>query len=228
MQFIFNHTTFDPNDELDQGVLAALEPLGVVPGREFDSENVEKIDGARFRATAESVLQQELAKATDPEFFSRVVTKMFQPKGNMTDEILLFQSIIGPIGQPANEAVYPSIATSDGAPMNAMNDYVVRMTADQMPPATAFWSLTLYDSANGFFMPNDHKKYSVGENAGMQLDDEGGITIYVAENQPEGVPLDNWLPLVRGDYAIDLIMRVYAPDLERFASWTPPKAEILE
>jgi hypothetical protein len=228
MQFIFNHTTFDPNDELDQGVLAALEPLGVVPGREFDSENVEKIDGARFRATAESVLQQELAKATDPEFFSRVVTKMFQPKGNMTDEILLFQSIIGPIGQPANEAVYPSIATSDGAPMNAMNDYVVRMTADQMPPAIAFWSLTLYDSANGFFMPNERKKYSVGENAGMQLDDDGGITIYVAENQPEGVPLDNWLPLVRGDYAIDLIMRVYAPDLERFASWTPPKAEILE
>ena len=228
MQFIFNHTTFDPADELDQGVLAALEPLGVVPGREFDPENVEKIDGARFRATAESVLQQEVDKATDPEFFARVVTQMFQLKGNMTDEVLLFQSIIGPIGQPASEAVYPSIATSDGVPMNAMNDYIVRMTADQMPPATAFWSLTLYDLANGFFMPNDHMKYSVGENAGMQLDDEGGITIYVAENQPEGVPLDNWLPLVRGDYAFDLIMRLYAPDLEKFANWTPPKAEIAE
>ena len=112
--------------------------------------------------------------------------------------------------------------------MNAMNDYVINMTADQMPPATAFWSLTLYDSANGFFMPNDHKKYSVGENAGMQLDDQGGITIYVAENQPEGVPLENWLPLVRGDYTIDLIMRLYAPDLEQFANWTPPKAEVLE
>ena len=77
-------------------------------------------------------------------------------------------------------------------------------------------------------MPNDHKKYSVGENTGMQLDDDGGITIYVAENQPEGVPDDNWLPLVRGDYAIDLIMRLYAPDLEQFANWTSPKAEIVE
>jgi hypothetical protein len=228
MQFVFNHTTFDPADEIDQNVLAALEPLGVVPGQAFDAENVATIDGARFRAMAESVFQQEMAKATDPEFFAEVVTKMFQPKGQMTDEALLFQSILGPIGQPANEAVYPAIATSDVAPMNAMNDYVVRMTAEQMPPATAFWSLTLYDTANGFFMPNERKKYSVGENGGMQLDDEGGIAIYIAEEQPEGVPDENWLPLVRGDYAIDLILRIYAPDLEKFADWTPPKAEILE
>ena len=228
MQFVFNHTTFDPADGIDQNVLAALEPLGVVPGQEFDPENVAKINGARFRAVAESVFQQEMAKTMDPDFFARNITKMFQPKGHMTDEILLFQSILGPIGQPAKEAVYPSLATSDGAPMNAMNDYVVRMTADQMPPATAFWSLTLYDSANGFFMPNERKKYSVGENAGMQLDDEGGITIYVAEEQPEDVPDENWLPLVRGDYAIDLILRIYAPDLEKFANWTPPKTELAD
>jgi hypothetical protein len=31
MQFVFNHTTFDPNNELDRELLAAYEPLGVVP-----------------------------------------------------------------------------------------------------------------------------------------------------------------------------------------------------
>ena len=36
MQFVFNHTTFDPNDEMDQAVLAALKPLGVEPGQYFD------------------------------------------------------------------------------------------------------------------------------------------------------------------------------------------------
>jgi hypothetical protein len=111
--------------------------------------------------------------------------------------------------------------------MNAMNDYVIRMAPDQMPPATAFWSATLYDSANGFFMPNDLKKYSVGENGGMELDDEGGIAIYIAAEQPEGVPEENWLPLVRGDYAIDVVVRIYAPDLERFSEWTAPVAEKL-
>jgi hypothetical protein len=28
----------------------------------------------------------------------------------------------------------------------------------EMPPATGFWSVTLYDSENGFFIPNDRKK----------------------------------------------------------------------
>jgi hypothetical protein len=61
----------------------------------------------------------------------------------------------------------------------------------------------------------------------MKLDDEGGIAIYVAAEQAEGVLDENWLPLVRGDYAIDVVMRFYAPDLERFAEWKPPVAEKL-
>lgn len=228
MQFIFNHTTFDPDDKIDQKLLAAYEPLGVIPGREYDPARVAQIDGARFRATAERIAPQELAKATDPEFMAENVAGLFQPKGQTNLERMLFQSILGPIGQPAAEAVYPSISTADGAPMNAMNDYVIRMAPDAMPPATAFWSATLYDNENGFFMPNDRKKYSVGANSGMKLDPDGGIAIIVAAKQPEGVPDENWLPLVRGDYDIDVIMRIYAPDLEKFATWTPPVAEIVE
>ena len=228
MQFVFNHTTFDPDDEVDQQVLAVFEPLGIVPGNEFDASRVAKIDGSRFREIAERIAPQILAKATDPEFLAKNVTLLFQPKGYMSQELLIFQSILGPIGQPAAEAVYPSIGTADGQPMSAKHDYVIRMAPDAMPPATAFWSATLYDSANGFFMPNDRKKYSVGENAGMVTDDAGGIAIYIAAKQPEGVPEENWLPLVRGDYGIDVIMRIYAPDLEEFANWTPPVAERLE
>jgi hypothetical protein len=228
MQFVFNHTTFDPDDEVDQQILAIFAPLGVAPGREFDASRVAQIDGSRFRAIAERIAPQILAMATDPEFLAKNVTSLFQPKGQMTQEILTFQSILGPIGQPATEAVYPSIGTADGQPMNAKYDYVIRMAPDAMPPATAFWSATLYDNANGFFMPNDRKKYSVGENGGMAINDEGGIAIYIAAEQPEGVPDENWLPLVRGDYAIDIIMRIYAPDLEKFAAWTPPTAERIE
>jgi hypothetical protein len=219
---------FEPDDEVDQQILAIFEPLGVAPGREFDASRVAQIDGGRFRAIAERIAPQILAQATDPEFLAENVTSLFQPKGQMTQEILTFQSILGPIGQPATEAVYPSIGTADGQPLNAKYDYVIRMSPDAMPPATAFWSATLYDNANGFFMPNDRKKYSVGENGGMALDDEGGIAIYIAAEQPEGVPDENWLPLVRGDYAIDIIMRIYAPDLEKFAGWTPPVAERIE
>jgi hypothetical protein len=225
MQFVFNHTTFDPNDEIDQKLLAAYEPLGVVPGRAFDPARVAKIDGARFREVAERVWTEEMAKVTDPEFMAKNLLKLFQPKGRMSLDTLLFQSVLGPIGQPAEEAVYPAITTADGKPMNANHDYVIRMAGDEMPPAQAFWSFTLHDTENGFFIPNDRKKYSVGENGGMKLDQDGGIAIHIAAEKPTGVPEENWLPLNRGDHGIDVILRLYNPDLEKFKTWSPPKAE---
>jgi len=224
MQFVFNHTTFDPKNELDKAVLAAYQPLGVVPGRTFDSARVAKIDGARFRKAAERIAAAELAKSTDPEF-ARKLTSMFLPKGRMTLEMLVHQSVIGPIGMPATQALYPAIATTDGKPMNAMHDYVIRMSKKDLPPAGAFWSVTLYDTKNGFFIPNPRKKYSVGENAGMKLNKDGGIDIYIAAQQPKGVPAEDWLPINRKDEDIGAIMRIYVPDLEKMKSWKAPKAQ---
>jgi len=222
MQFVFNHTTFDSTDELDQKVLAAYKPLGVVPGHKFDSNRVAKIDGAKFRKVAEGIANRKL---NDPTFLANFINDIFQPKGKMTLTPLVIQSVIGPIGQPRTEAVYPPITTEDGTPMNAMNDYIIRMPPDAMPPATAFWSATLYDTENGFFLPNDRKKYSVGENSGMKVNADGGIEIYLAAEKPEGVPKENWLPMPRGDYGVDVTMRLYAPDLERFENWVAPKAK---
>jgi len=227
MQFVFNHTTFDPKNDLDRAILAAYEPLGVVPGRVYDATKVEKIDGARFRAAAERIAATQLAKATDPEF-AKKMTDMFLTKGRMTLEMLLFQSIFGPIGMPASEALYPAIATVDGKPMNAQHDYVIRMAKKDLPPAKAFWSITLYDVKNGFFIPNDRKKYSVGENAGMKLDKDGGIAIYIAAEKPKDVPEENWLPINRKDEEIGAIMRIYVPDLEKMKTWKAPKAEMMK
>ncbi len=146
MQFVFNHTTFDPQDKLDQELLAAYEPLGVVPGRAFRSRpSVAKIDGAKFRKVSEQVFAEEMAKTTDEEFGKKELFGKFKPKGQMPLDLLVFQSVLGPIGLPATEAVYPAVAATDGKPLNAMNDYVIRMSADELPPTDVFWSLTLYD-----------------------------------------------------------------------------------
>jgi len=228
MQFVFNHTTFDPENELDQKLLAAYEPLGLVPGRAFDPARVAKIDGDRFRRTAEAVQKAEFARSQDPAVTKEHGTGMFQPKGEIPLHLLIMQSVTGPIGLPAAEAMYVPVVTEGGQPMNAQHDYVIRMSKKGLPPAEAFWSLTLYDTQNGFFIPNDRKKYSVGENAGMKLNEDGGIEIHVAAEQPQGVPEENWLPINRKDEALDIITRIYAPDLEKMKTWTPPKAEIIE
>ncbi len=120
---------------------------------------------------------------------------------------------------------HPKVKFTLHEPMNAQHDYIIRMSKDEMPPSKAFWSVTVYDAINGFFIPNEGKKYSVGENAGMKLNDEGGIEIYVSAEKPEGVPAENWLPIVRKDEGLDMVMRIYAPDLEKMKTWEAPKAD---
>ncbi|MFC2164268.1 DUF1214 domain-containing protein [Acidobacteriota bacterium] len=225
MQFVVNHTTFDANDAMDNAFLAAMKPLGVEPGKAYDpGANVAPIDGVRLAAEASKIISDSQIIWNDPNR-NIYMNEVFKLKGQISPEAMVLQSAYGPIGLPSDQAVYPGIGTSDGESMNAQYDYLVRMSKEEMPPAQAFWSVTLYDAANGFFIPNDHKKYSVGENAGMKLNDEGGIEIYIAAEQPPGVPEENWLPINRGDEVLDLIMRIYDPDLEKMETWKTPKAE---
>ena len=227
MQFVFNHSTFDPDDKLDQAVIAALKPFGVEPGKKFEKNKVKSIDGKRFKIIAEQVQKTEFARAQDPAVTREHGMSLFKSRGDMPLHLLVLQSVLGPIGLPATEAMYPPVTSKDGQPLNAQNDYVVHMNKDQLPPAKAFWSLTLYDSANGFFIPNDNRKYSVGENSGMKLNEQGGLDVYIAEKKPEGVPDENWLPINRKDENMDVILRIYAPDLEKFRTWSAPKADML-
>ena len=224
MQFVFNHTSFDPNNDMDNEVLEAMKKLGVVPGKAYDSTEVVQIDGERFAAIAEKVAKESLATWNNPNG-NPYLNEIFLPKGQMSLDAMVMQSAVGPAGLPATQAVYPGIGTVDGRPMNAMNNYVIRMTKNEMPPATAFWSATLYDAKNGFFIPNNRFKYIVGENGGMKLNKDGGIEIYVAAEKPTGVPEENWLPINREDIDLDIIMRIYAPDTAKLKTWKAPKAE---
>jgi hypothetical protein len=224
MQFVVNHTTFDANNEMDNAFLAAMKPLGVAPGRAFDPENVATIDGAKLSSVAKKIIANSVTIWNNPEG-NVYLNDVFKPKGEMKFDAMVLQSSYGPIGLPSHQAVYPGVGTSDGEPMNAQHDYVIRMSKDEMPPSKAFWSATVYDAINGFFIPNEGKKYSVGENAGMKLNDEGGIEIYVSAEKPEGIPAENWLPIIRKDEGLDVVMRIYAPDLEKLKTWKSPQAD---
>ncbi len=227
MQFVFNHTTFDPGNKMDQAALAALKTVGVEPGKKYDADNLPTLDAKQLAVVAAEFAKKQNAIWNDPKAVAPFLFKLFQPKGHMDIDTMVLQSVVGPIGQPADQAMYPGVATTDGKPMNAQHDYVIRMTKDQMPPFTAFWSATLYDTNEGFFIPNKEKKYSVGQNAGMKLDASGGIEIHIAAEQPEGVPAENWLPINRKDLGIGVIMRVYAPDLKKMKTWKAPMAELV-
>lgn len=225
MQFVFNHTTFDPDNAMDQALLAAYKPFGIEPGKTFDGSKVAELKGPRLRKVANQVAKKALVDATDPALLVKVA-QLFMPKGQLDLQVQLVQSVTGPIGLPAYQARYILVAPKDGKPMNAQYDYVVKMNKDELPPANAFWSLTLYDQANGFFIPNKQKKYSVGENAGFKLNAEGGIEIVISAKKPEGLPYENWLPISRGDIGLSLMYRIYVPDAEKMKTWKMSLPEI--
>lgn len=227
MQFVFNHTTFDSDNAMDQALLKAYKPLGVEPGKVFDMANVAKIDGAQFRKVADEVAKKALADFVNPAVYEKLTSQSFMPKGKIDLEAQVIQSVAGPIGLPAYQARYMPVSAKGGKPMNAQNDYVLKMSKDELPPAMAFWSMTLYDLEHGYFIPNDDKKYSVGENAGFKLNSDGGIEIYVSAVKPDGVPKENWLPINREDLGIIGQFRIYAPDTDKMEVWKTPVFEML-
>jgi hypothetical protein len=227
MQFVFNHTTFDANNATDQAVLAAYKPLGVEPGKTFDESKVVTLEGSRLREAANQLAKQVFVDMTNPKILARAAPMMFMPKGKIDLDIQVSQSIAGPIGLPAYQARYLPVTAKDGEPLNALHDYVLKISKDELPPAMAFWSLTLYDQANGFFIPNEQKKYSVGENAGFKLNAAGGIEIVISAEKPAALPVENWLPINRGDIELSLQYRIYEPDAEKMKTWVVPQPEII-
>ena len=59
----------------------------------------------------------------------------------------------------------------------------------------------------------------------MKSNEKGGIEVCVAAEKPEGVPEENWLPIQRQDEDMDIVLRIFVPDLEKFKTWKAPKAE---
>ena len=81
MQFVFNHTSFDPSDEIDKAVLAALKPLGIEPGESYDASQVAKIDGARFREVVENSCPVRCRKQPIPSSANGSGSVCSNPKG---------------------------------------------------------------------------------------------------------------------------------------------------
>jgi len=119
MQFVFNHTTFDPNDGIDQGLLAAYAPLGVEPGKTYDASAAAKIDGDAFSRVAQEVQARNLALLTDPAVMAALGPRIHRAKGDADLDALVAGSVIGPIGLPLEEATCTTCRTASSSQTTA-------------------------------------------------------------------------------------------------------------
>jgi hypothetical protein len=137
----------------------------------------------------------------------------------------------GIFGNNAEEAVYPMTRwLSDGELIDtSKNNYEVTFPTGQLPPARAFWSVTMYDGKSQLLIKNPINRYLINSPMlpGMKKNDDGSLTLHIRKESPGGEKESNWLPAPDGP--VYLVMRLYWPQTESPSilppgegTWSPP------
>jgi len=118
-------------------------------------------------------------------------------------------------GNHGYEAGYEiTFVDGDGEQLNGAHRYELRL--EVTPPVDAFWSLTMYDVPKYLLVANPINRYSIGDRTpGLQIADDGSLTIYLQHESPGPEKEANWLPTPKGDFRP--IMRMYQPRAEVMA-----------
>ena len=134
------------------------------------------------------------------------------------------QSMWGIVANDPAEAIYLNTSNdSEGKPLTGANGYIVHFQKGGLPPARAFWSITLYDSRHNL-VANPIKRYSIGDRDKIKFNGDGSLDIYVQQSSPGPDKEANWLPSPPQNF--NLVMRAYLPGVEmQEQRWTPPPVQ---
>jgi hypothetical protein len=213
-----------PTHLSDLSTLARLRRIGIVPGKSFDAPKLspevrEAVKAAP--AAALKLMQQRIPTIAKVVNGWQMNTETMGVYGNS----YLKRAIITLVGLGANhaeDAVYPMVVTdADGEKVMGENKYIIRFEKDQIPPAGAFWSVTMYD-AEGFQVANKLNRFAIGDRDAMKFAGDGSLTIYIQHDSPGADKESNWLPSPASGQ-LGITMRVYAPKPEVLdGRWAPP------
>lgn len=140
----------------------------------------------------------------------------------------MLAAVLGIYGNSKEEAMYPMYAVdADGQPLDgSKGTYTIRFAPGQLPPAHAFWSVTMYEMPQSLLYANELKRYLINSPMlpNLKKDADGGLTIHVGHASP-GKDLEaNWLPAPKGPFVMAL--RLYWPKQEALdGTWQAPRAE---
>ena len=213
-----------PPHAADHAVLLRMERLGLVAGQDFDL------------ARAEPAVQRALARAASDAFSAFVARGRSRYTrrngwnlavariGSYGEDYLLraFIAFAGLGALPPEEAFYPSsITDTDGQPLMGDARYVLHFGKDEIPPAKAFWSLTMY-GADQFFVANPLGRYAIGDRDKLAYNADGSLDLYIQHAWPGQDKEANWLPApAAGPFSMNL--RLYLPKPEATdGRWTVP------
>ena len=213
----------NPPHASDYGLLLRLEKIGIVPGRSFNLSQADPAVQRGLTRAAADAWQRILNRRKGLTLTRNNWVAMGNALGVYGNDYLqrAFVAFAGLGALPPEEAIYPMAPVdSDGQPLDGAANYVLHFGKDQIPPADAFWSLTMY-GADQFFVANPINRFAIGDRDKLKFNADGSLDLYIQNASPGADKEANWLPAPAGPFSMNL--RLYLP--QRAATegrWTPP------
>jgi hypothetical protein len=220
----------NPPHVTDWSTIARLKRIGIEPGKSFDASSLPTdVQAALDRAAVDGLAVMQAKVPT----MARVANgwQMNTDSMGVYGNYYLKRAIVAMVGLGANQpedAIYPLLlADANGQPLTGENKYVVHFDKDQLPPANAFWSITMYD-AEGFQVANPIDRFAIGDRDALQFNADGSLDILIQHASPGPGKESNWLPAPASG-VLGVTMRLYAPKAAALdGRWSPPPVKHVE
>ncbi len=237
----FNYLDFMLNlvdaPQEEQALMKRFAKIGLGTDSDFDFNAFSpEIQKAIEEGVQEGFAEVEafLAKAsTDPLSSAKIFgTREFLNKSSKenykSDDLFILRAAAahqGLYGNSGDEAIYPTyLVDAQGAPFDASkNNYTLTFKKGELPPVTAFWSLTMYDGKTQLLIENPLNRYLLNSPMMDQLvvAEDGSLTIYIQKESPGKEQEPNWLPAPDGPFYA--VLRLYGPEQEALqGKWMSP------
>ncbi|WP_443217378.1 DUF1254 domain-containing protein [Pseudomonas sp. MF4836] len=211
--------SFAPPQDVEKDLLARLAKIGIGAGQPFKPEAL----GAEQRKALEDGIadaKAEFATFKKDKVDTHQVSSgdLFGTRDHLNNNYLYRYAgaNMGIFGNSAEEANYIGYFVDNaGQPVDASkHDYTLHFAKDALPPAEAFWSLTMYDGHSKLLVANPLKRYLINSRMlpGLKRDSDGGLTLYVQHQAPAKDLQSNWLPAPNGPFYG--VLRIYLPKPE--------------
>jgi hypothetical protein len=207
----------------DEPIIARLRRIGFEVGKSFDLGKADAAVQAGLKNApeeAQKLMAWKMPTVARVDNYWSMNTDTMGVYGNY----YLKRAMVTQLGLGANlpgDAIYPlNLGDAEGKPLDGANKYTLHFDKAEIPPVSAFWSVTLYDP-QGFQVANALNRFAVSSWMPFHYNPDGSLDLYFQNENPGSDKEANWLPAPKGPF--NLTMRLYAPKSAALTGkWNPP------
>jgi hypothetical protein len=203
----------NPPPASEAALLERFAPLGIGPKRIREPHELDEAKRAILEQAWNEGIRRlaEAPSGRSGEAWSLPVKVRRSFGTDYFTRALVARNYIGTLG--IEDAIYLFAEFDErGEPLSGEHRYALEFAPGGLPPADAFWSITMYRLADRMLADNPIGRYAIGDRTqGLEYDTGGSLRILIRHEPPEA-GASNWLPAPREEFC--LCLRVYQPRAE--------------